>query len=355
MRVKDVFIAFCICFWPILSLADASLPSKDVTGSSDSELVGRLDGAFIVSYMSREFDEATFPLSALVRSDGKRDTHNNVRFSPDEKIDLEGQRTRIVYLNRAGVSSLEVVRSYEKELAQIGGEKIYSCKGDECGGDSADSSGSGGGLMSLSMFLWDEDEITERHASTGYCAQTMTISDQRYSLIHVPERAAYVSVQAYTLKRGTFCGKIIGRTVSIVEIIKEEELETNVVTVSADQMSSEISNVGKIALYGIQFDSGKDTLKPDSKTTLSQIAQLLNANSDMRLLIVGHTDSKGSYDFNLDLSQRRAGSVVRELIENFGVKRERLFSVGVSFASPVAANTTEEGRALNRRVELVNF
>ena len=81
----------------------------------------------------------------------------------------------------------------------------------------------------------------------------------------------------------------------------------------------------------------------------------MEATPELRLLIVGHTDSVGSYEYNLDLSQRRAASVVDALKARHGIAGNRLYPVGVSFASPVETNTTEEGRARNRRVELVSF
>jgi outer membrane protein OmpA-like peptidoglycan-associated protein len=74
----------------------------------------------------------------------------------------------------------------------------------------------------------------------------------------------------------------------------------------------------------------------------------------MKLLVVGHTDNVGTFAFNTDLSQRRAVAVVNALASRFGVARNRLTPFGVSFAAPVASNRTEEGRAKNRRVELVD-
>jgi outer membrane protein OmpA-like peptidoglycan-associated protein len=73
----------------------------------------------------------------------------------------------------------------------------------------------------------------------------------------------------------------------------------------------------------------------------------------MKVLVVGHTDNVGTFVFNTDLSQRRAAAVVNVLASRFGIARERLTPFGVSFAAPVASNRTEEGRAKNRRVELV--
>ena len=336
-------------------VAAAKIPDADIKGSHDSELVGRLKGAFIVSFMEKDFDEGAFPLSELKPVKGKKDTRNNRLYKPDQTKTVEGKRTRIVYLNREGVSPLEVIRTYEKELADEKAIELYSCKGKECGGSSTRSSGGGGGSMSLSMYLWPADNIKDGKFSNGSCAQTMRISDQRYVLLELPEIGAYISVLSYQLGRGTFCEKISGRTVAILDIVKAELMESTLVTVDSGEMASEISDTGKIALYGIHFDSGKADVKPSSKDTLDQISILMTDNPELKLLIVGHTDSDGSYEFNLDLSKRRAESVVRALTSDYGINNQRLFPVGVSFASPVASNKNEEGRAENRRVELVSF
>ena len=80
---------------------------------------------------------------------------------------------------------------------------------------------------------------------------------------------------------------------------------------------------------------------------------LLKDQPTLKLLVVGHTDNVGTFSFNLDLSQRRANSVVNELVTRYEIGKNRLTPFGVSFANPVASNKTDEGRAKNRRVELV--
>jgi outer membrane protein OmpA-like peptidoglycan-associated protein len=125
--------------------------------------------------------------------------------------------------------------------------------------------------------------------------------------------------------------------------------------VKAAEMAEKIDASGRIALYGILFDFNKTDLKPESKPTLDQIAKLLAEDPTLKLLVVGHTDNVGAFEFNRDLSARRAATVVAELKSKYGIAKERLFPFGVSFASPIASNSTEEGRAKNRRVELVKF
>lgn len=93
--------------------------------------------------------------------------------------------------------------------------------------------------------------------------------------------------------------------------------------------------------------------KAFDESTLEQIAKLLSDDPELKLLVVGHTDNAWTLSFNMDLSQRRANAVVSALVTQHHVNIHRLTPVGVSFACPVATNKTEDGRAKNRRVELV--
>ncbi|MCW8857819.1 MAG: OmpA family protein, partial [Kangiella sp.] len=84
-----------------------------------------------------------------------------------------------------------------------------------------------------------------------------------------------------------------------------------------------------------------------------EIAKLLKDNSELKLLVVGHSDNQGDFDYNIDLSKRRAESVKQALVSNYGINAARLKPWGVGYAAPVASNKAEPGRAKNRRVELV--
>jgi outer membrane protein OmpA-like peptidoglycan-associated protein len=123
--------------------------------------------------------------------------------------------------------------------------------------------------------------------------------------------------------------------------------------VDADAMAKSIASQGTVALYGIYFDTGKAELKPESGPTLDEIAKLLQTETGLKLYVVGHTDSVGGFDSNMDLSRKRAQAVAQELGDKYGIARSRLKSAGVGFLAPVASNDDEEGRALNRRVALV--
>jgi outer membrane protein OmpA-like peptidoglycan-associated protein len=110
-----------------------------------------------------------------------------------------------------------------------------------------------------------------------------------------------------------------------------------------------------VNLYGIYFDFDKAEKKSESKPTLDEVGKLLNGDANLRLQVIGHTDNKGTAEYNNNLSMRRAQSVVKELTTTYSVAVNRLEPSGAGFTKPVASNDTEEGRAKNRRVELVKM
>ena len=123
--------------------------------------------------------------------------------------------------------------------------------------------------------------------------------------------------------------------------------------VDAAAMAKGLGEKGHIALYGIYFDTDKAVIKSESRPTLDEIAKLLRAQPQLNVVIVGHTDSQGTLDHNMDLSRRRAEAVSAELVRSYKIANTRLRTAGVGFLAPVGPNTTDGGRALNRRVELV--
>jgi outer membrane protein OmpA-like peptidoglycan-associated protein len=105
--------------------------------------------------------------------------------------------------------------------------------------------------------------------------------------------------------------------------------------------------------YGIYFDFNRDTLKPESEPVLKEIAQAMTDNPDWHLTVEGHTDNIGGDTYNLELSRRRAASVKQALVSQYSIAPERLLTGGFGASRPVETNDTLEGRARNRRVELV--
>jgi OmpA-OmpF porin, OOP family len=137
-----------------------------------------------------------------------------------------------------------------------------------------------------------------------------------------------------------------------IHIIEKEAMKQDVVA-DASSMLSSIKETGKVAVYGIYFDTGKATLKPESQPTLQEIAKLLKENPGLKLYVVGHTDNTGTFDANMKLSMDRAAAVANALVSQYAVNGASLKACGDGPTAPVATNETEEGKALNRRVELV--
>jgi OOP family OmpA-OmpF porin len=137
-------------------------------------------------------------------------------------------------------------------------------------------------------------------------------------------------------------------------VVERQAMQQDVV-MDAAGMANGLSSTGSVAIYGIYFDTAKSDLKPESETTLAEIAKLLKQTPALKVFIVGHTDMVGDPAANVKLSQARAQSVVSALVSKYGVAATRLSPFGNGPYAPVASNKTEEGRAKNRRVELVEL
>ena len=137
-----------------------------------------------------------------------------------------------------------------------------------------------------------------------------------------------------------------------VHLIEKQAMNQDVVA-DASSMNKSINESGKATLYGIYFDTGKADVKPESEAALKEISKLLKDNATLKLYVVGHTDNTGTLEVNMKLSQDRAVAVVNALVSKYSVNASRLKACGDGPTAPLASNDSEEGRALNRRVELV--
>jgi outer membrane protein OmpA-like peptidoglycan-associated protein len=118
-------------------------------------------------------------------------------------------------------------------------------------------------------------------------------------------------------------------------------------------LEKQLTQEKRAVTYGIYFDFNKDTLKPESEPVLKEIAEAMTHNPDWKLTVEGHTDNIGGDTYNLDLSKRRAASVKQALVNQYNIAPDRLLTGGFGASRPVETNDTLEGRARNRRVELV--
>jgi OOP family OmpA-OmpF porin len=343
------------------ALADATVPTKDIPGAKDAATLKRYEGSLIVSYERKAFTDFTIPLAKIEKNkEGERDAaHNNYIFRPSKQLDVEGAKTRLVYLAPQDRSPLEVLRNYQDEVEAAGGEVLFQCKGSEgCGGDASRAAYGGGGDQSFMMTMVDENDIKDASFSNGNCALTSQITDQRFFAARIPvaDGDAHVAVFTYQIKDGgNYCKTFNGRTFALVHVIEPKGREKKMVTVKAADMAKSIDQTGRVALYGVFFDTDKATLKPESDPTLAEIAALLKGDAKLSVLIVGHTDNQGAFDYNVELSKRRADAVVKALAAAYKIDARRMRSAGAGMIAPAAPNDAEDGRAKNRRVEVVKL
>jgi len=321
---------------PVLAQDASELPDgKDVKGAVDHPLVQRFEGSSIRYYNKKAFDELIIAAGPY-RSGEKQ-----------KLLAAEGARTTLVYVLPKDVSVLEAIRAYQNEFAKNGKVEILY-QGINAGGrQDLDN-----GVNDFIMHVYGGDDPQSRWMNWN--------SEYRYVAMRIrrPEGNLYMTVYAgfNTDTAGNDTRTVPASRVSVrIDIIEPKPMAARMVTVTSGEMSAEINKNGRIALYGILFDTAKADVKPESKDSLAEIAKLMKADPKLRLMVVGHTDTQGLFEPNRDLSTRRAKAVVLALTTQYGVDATRLQSFGASFAAPVASNASEAGRAKNRRVELVAY
>ncbi|HKY60730.1 MAG TPA: DUF4892 domain-containing protein [Gemmatimonadota bacterium] len=321
---------------------------QDMTGSKDHPTISRYAGSIILAHDAREFDEFVLPLGPIRRLDAP----GAIQVELTESRRVEGKVTRILYVAPENRSPLEVIRNYEHGLKTAGFETLYSCAGKECGGDD-------GWLSEYYLYSQDRQLSDAPPGASGVPGQISEYAfnfprDQRYLVARLarPEGDIYASVYVATETFDHF-PETKDHALILLDVIETVPMEAGMVTVDAAAMARDIAATGRVALYGIHFDTDKTDIKPESEPTLQEIAGLLQQDSTLKLYVVGHTDNVGGFDYNMDLSRRRAASVVDALKTRHGIQAARLTAAGVGMLAPMAPNDTEEGRAKNRRVELV--
>jgi outer membrane protein OmpA-like peptidoglycan-associated protein len=313
-------------------------PAADLPGSKDHPLLKRFGGSEIVAYEVKRFD--TYELQTSTFKKYEIDARRRTYAKP--ALTVEGSLTRIWYESAGETSSTELMRNYQNELKASNFQILY---------DSAKDPAAKSWVNFLSAFQGMEIK-TNRAYYVFRAADEKGIRVTSAKLSR-PEGDVYVHLTAVEWPKEDSTYKARKGAYIAVDIIEAKGMTQNMVVVSADEMSKAIIATGRVALYGILFDSNKADIKVESKAALDEIAKYLKANTSVKLHVVGHTDNVGGLDANLGLSKRRADAVVSALTGSYGIPASRLTANGVAYLAPVAVNTTEDGRAKNRRVELV--
>lgn len=325
--------AFTLCA-ALPFAANAQLKGGDaVKSGADHPLLSRFEGSKMVGYDVRQFDEATFPTGKIY--------FRNSQLVIDNSLQLEGKTTRIAYVYDKDRSALEVLRNYQAALDKAGAKTLYACAADACGKNlhsymSRSQLGKDGfikgGPSNMNAFNAGSRDVRYLVAQGAQADGTA---------VHV---AVYVVPPSSSYLGGVY-----------LQVVEGKPMETDKVatTLNAADMARSIAADGKVAVYGVHFDTDRTAVKPDSKDALAEMAKLLQQDSSLKVHIVGHTDNQGAAAHNMDLSQKRAESVVKTLTTDYRIDAKRLSAKGVGAYAPVASNDAETGREKNRRVELV--
>lgn len=253
---------------------------------------------------------------------------------------VEGEVRKAILIRPEDKSVLEVARSFETALAASGFDILFSRPLQR-------SPGPGQGNPSWVRDLEDVNlrEFTRADGSP----------EERNLLARVYSPAQYyLSAERVRGTEALTFALTIGRTrdVYLMEQVTRVAMEPGTVMLSEDSLTRGIETEGRAILYGVQFDVGSAVLRPSSLASVETIANVLRERGG-NFYVVGHTSDTGGFELNMDLSRARAASIIDVLGRDYGIDTSRLTPIGVGPAAPLASNQNEEGRRLNRRVELV--
>ncbi|MCK4981079.1 MAG: OmpA family protein [Candidatus Delongbacteria bacterium] len=303
----------------LLLILSSSLLAED----KDHPILGRYKGSSLKITESKSFEEFTLPMGKIIDN----------KFSKTKT--LEGKITRKLYRAGKDRTVLEIYKNYLEILKKSDAKILFKGrKGAETGPE-------------LGQIYFKTNPMKGQVYNNTLPWEFLVVSNTSQGLIVVKLSANgkdyYVSI-------------IIGTgyepyTVYQLDIIEVKTMDVNMI--SSMDIKEDIELNGHATIYGIHFDSGRYDIKAESEPTLKQIAKFLTDNPKNKVYIVGHTDNTGVFSKNMTLSQNRANSVIETLIKTYKINPGRLGAFGVSSLSPLKSNSTDEGKALNRRVEII--
>lgn len=295
-----------LCPVAFLLLAAYGLPlfaqNEDAEGCKDHALFNRMPGFRIAECTQSQFDLKRFPVGAVPSSDEGAEA---------KSVDVEGPFFFIRYeLKEGGTapSPLQTMRNFQNAAKKSGGTVVAEYPG------------------------WCKASLNETLHNGNGCilyGTTLKFGGQgKETWAFVESDGEGESYELWVAER---------------ESMKQD--------IAVNQIRERLNKDGFIALY-INFDTGSATIQQDSMSQLEQVAKLLESDPALKLEVGGHTDNVGTPESNQKLSEARAKSVVAAVVKH-GIAAERLTPKGYGQTTPVADNRSEEGRAKNRRVELV--
>ena len=320
--LRSLFVA---CFLSFLLSGAALRAAEDVEGTGDHPLVERIAASYISHVYRDEFKQVTWPAGPW--DQGER--------SFTDTVTLEGDWLKQVYsFEDPDISNLRVHRSFMQALPAAGFEIVFA------GSDSELLAGGGGRSANFLTATDDRYLLTVR----GPIGVRQPV---HYLLARHQTDPVHVAISTYQAGGAQYA----------ISVLTEEEMVVAMDhrPLSASEMEEGLISQGRVAIQDILFAFDSDEILPESAESLASIAELMTENPELGLLVVGHTDDVGDFDYNLRLSMARASAVIAYLQSEHGISAQRLRSAGAGMMAPIASNRTEEGRAQNRRVELVEI
>lgn len=337
MKTVKILIVF---LFAINMQAQTSI-CPDIQGSVHHPLLTAYKNSCIVGYNVTKFDRITLPVS-LIKSTGA-----------DKEVTVEGKVTDILYGldNSDNGTILEIQRNYEQALKNSGLEIVYSAFGKKNISNNISIFKKYESIADYnSIITFNHLKHKEYRLVFNFLSRNQN-SEVAYFVAQGNKNGIDYTLMLYiNLSRGNHV-MTKNKIFIHAKIIEKEAMETGQVSISS--IDEKIKNEGKEVFHNILFDFGSDNLTQESFAIIETLSKYLKANLTQKYYIVGHTDNVGSLGSNQVLSEKRAKAVLNTLTTKYGVKSSQISAHGVGQLSPLAINTNEEGRALNRRVEIV--
>ncbi|CAM8631725.1 OmpA-like domain [Comamonadaceae bacterium] len=277
---------------------------------ADHPEVARFPGARINNYDYKEYEEFQLILAKPQRAPGGA-------FTAAKLMPLEGKVTYIHYEMPKSASPLQVFRNYQSSLRRSGFSDLFTC---------------------------------DRPCTTENLSNFQGLMKARQLYLNYSTDNQYLAAQ----RNNTYVSLWVNDGGAFLFVVEKEKLDDGLMAVTGESpIAKALGADGKVDLYGFQFDTGKAVLRDGSKPTLQELGKVLQDNPSLNVEVVGHTDDVGGVDGNQRLSEARAAAVAEALNRSYGIAALRLKTRGMGQTVPLAANTSEAGRAQNRRVEII--
>jgi OmpA-OmpF porin, OOP family len=312
--MKIAFARLAVAAGCLISLAGQATPrSQDIDNAHDHPAVARYPGAVIEGFDHKQFEQAQLILS--------KPYERNSHYTADKVLPVEGAVTYIHYAVDPTVSALQLFRNHQSSLRRSGFKELFVC---------------------------------ERPCIKSNLGSLQDLLGARSLYLNGHEDIQYVAAQRGDTYVSLVVNSMGSSTDAWLFVIDKQALDDGRMGITGDSpMAKTLAAQGKVDVYGFLFDTGKASLKKGSDTTLAELAQVLKDNPMLSIELVGHTDNVGTPGDNQQLSRDRAAAVGEALKTRHGIEARRLSVSGRGDTQPVAVNGSEDGRARNRRVEII--